>query len=87
MAYLALCLGFIIGGLSSSYYIFGVLLWVAYLVVFRPTSTIRRAGTRKDTRLHAAAQYEKGTAVLISQECPYMAYLVVANATLHNRGI
>ena len=68
MAYLALCLGFIIGGLSSSYYIFGVLLWVAYLVVFRPTSTIRRAGTRKDTRLHAAAQYEKGYSLMTRSE-------------------
>jgi hypothetical protein len=33
---------------------------------------IRRAGIRKETRLHAAAQHEKGTAVLTSRERPYM---------------
>jgi len=39
---------------------------------FRPTSTIRRAGIRKEARPHTATRHEKNTAVLTAGERPYM---------------
>jgi len=54
---------------------------------FRPTSTIRRAGIRKEARPHTATRHEKNTAVLTAGERPYMSlYFFTANADAPRMG-